>query len=109
MRTTFDGVYAIGDCVAIPTAAGEVPKAGVFAEAEGNVAASQILAELGSGVASTFDGHGYCFLEFAGGKAAKVEGDFLADPKPAVSLAEPSEEIFREKQAFVDERLAKWL
>jgi sulfide:quinone oxidoreductase len=109
MLTGFEGVWAIGDCVAIPNAVGEVPKAGVFAEAEGRVAADQILASLDKAEPSTFDGIGYCFLEFAGGRAAKVEGDFLAEPKPAVALAEPSEEIYAQKQAFVDERLTAWL
>ena len=109
MATEFEGVFAVGDCVAIPNAVGEIPKAGVFAEAQGRVAADQILASLGVAESSTFDGFGYCFLEFAGGKAAKVEGDFFAEPKPAVELAEPSEEIFAQKQAFVDERLSAWL
>ena len=109
LATGFDNVFAMGDCVAIPNAVGEVPKAGVFAEKEGLVVADQILAAIDGREASTFDGHGYCFLEFAGGRAAKVEGDFLAEPKPAVTFSEPDAETFAAKQRFVTERLEAWL
>jgi len=109
LATAFDHVYAMGDSVAIYNAVGEVPKAGVFAEAEGLVVADQILAAIDGRTPATFDGHGYCFLEFAGGRAAKVEGDFLADPKPAVVFTEPDTATFEAKQRFVDERLAAWL
>ena len=109
LATRFEGVYAMGDCVAIPNAVGEVPKAGVFAEAEGLVVAGQILASIDSREAPTFDGHGYCFLEFAGGRAAKVEGDFLAAPKPDVTFTDPDAETFEAKQRFVSERLEAWL
>lgn len=107
--TDFERVYAIGDCTSIPNAVGEIPKAGVFAEAEARVVASRILADLAGGESLAFDGHGYCFLEFAEGQAAKVEGDFFASPRPDVSLNEPNEKTFAEKQAFVAERLHNWI
>ena len=109
LMTQVERVYAIGDCAAIPNAVGEIPKAGVFAEAQGRVVAGRIAAEINGGEAPTFDGHGYCFLEFAEGKAAKVEGDFFASPRPAVSLKEPDAATFEEKQAFVTDRLRAWL
>lgn len=109
LATSFEGVYAMGDCVAIPNAVGEVPKAGVFAEAEGLIVAEQIAASEQGGAAPGFDGHGYCFLEFAGGRAAKVVGDFFADPKPDVTFTDPDEETFAAKQRFVTERLEAWL
>ena len=109
LMTEVERVYAIGDCAAIPNAVGEIPKAGVFAEAQGRVVAGRIAAEINGGQAPTFDGHGYCFLEFAQGKAAKVEGDFFASPRPDVSLKEPDSATFEEKQAFVTDRLSAWL
>ena len=109
LMTDFERVYAVGDCAAIPNAVGEIPKAGVFAEAQGRVVAGRIAADVNGGDAPTFDGHGYCFLEFAEGKAAKVQGDFFASPRPDVSLREPDSATFEEKQAFVRDRLSAWL
>ena len=37
LRTAFERVYAVGDCTHIPNAVGALPKAGVFAAAEGVV------------------------------------------------------------------------
>ena len=39
-RTRFERVYAVGDCTVVPNATGQLPKAGVFAAAEGRVAAA---------------------------------------------------------------------
>jgi sulfide:quinone oxidoreductase len=108
MQTRFDHVYAVGDCVSIPTATGELPMAGVFAAACGEVAARNVAAGLGVGEPARYDGHGYCFLELPGERVAFVEGDFYADP-PDVSLTEADEEQFRRKQAYEAERLDAWL
>lgn len=108
LGTAFEHVFAIGDCTAVANAIGEIPKAGIFAESEGRVVASRIIAEIEGREGATFDGHGYCFLEFAGGEAAKVEGDFFAEPRPDVELKGPDASIFAEKEAFVAERLEAW-
>lgn len=109
LRTSFDGVYAVGDCTLVPTAKGQLPKAGVFAAGEGEVAAANIAAELGFGQGATFEGHGFCFLELPGRQVALVEGNFLAEPAPDVRLSEASEANFARKQAFEQERLEAWL
>jgi sulfide:quinone oxidoreductase len=109
LMSEFERVYAIGDCTSIPNAVGEIPKAGVFAEAQGRVVADRIVADIDGGDGPTFDGLGYCFLEFAGGEAAKIEGDFLAEPRPDVALVGPDAGIFREKETFVSDRLDAWL
>jgi sulfide:quinone oxidoreductase len=109
LATTFDRVYAVGDCTHIPNAIGALPKAGVFAAAEGVVAARNMAADLVGGEPARFDGHGYCFLELPGERVALVEGDFLADPRPAVTLSEADHEQFLRKQAFERERLDLWL
>ena len=108
LRTRFDGVYAVGDCVSIPTTTGELPMAGVFAAACGEVAARNIAAELGIGEPDRYDGHGYCFLELPDERVAFVEGDFYADP-PDVVLTEADRDQFRRKQAYEAERLDAWL
>ncbi len=109
LATRFDGVYAIGDVTAIPLANGSpLPKAGVFAHAQGDIVAARIADTFaGREPAATFSGVGMCFLETGHGRATMVAGDFFADP-PAVSLREESEANYAAKQAFESERLAAW-
>lgn len=108
LRTSFDGVYAAGDCIRIALDTGEVPKAGLFAEAEATVAARNIAAEITGGTGATFDGKGYCFIEMGADRAAYVNGDFFAQPKPNVVISEADEKTFRDKEAFERERLDGW-
>jgi sulfide:quinone oxidoreductase len=108
MHTGRDGVYAVGDCTVIPTATAQLPHAGVFAAAQGRVAAANVAAELTGGDPARFDGHGYCFLELPGERVAFVEGDFYADP-PDVALTPADHEQFRRKQAYEVEHLDAWL
>jgi len=108
-RTRFDRVYAVGDCTLIPNVKGQLPKAGVFAAAEGRVAAKNIAADLIGSEEAIFDGHGYCFLELPGRKVAYVEGNFLAEPELDVHITEATEEQFARKQAFERELLDAWL
>lgn len=109
LETSHPGVYAIGDVTALPLASGQMlPKAGAFAQAQGEVVAARIaLTFEGGQPTATFAGDGACFLETGGGMAAMVTGGFLADP-PSVRLTEPSPEHFAAKRAFERERLAAW-
>ncbi|MDQ4068241.1 MAG: FAD-dependent oxidoreductase [Actinomycetota bacterium] len=109
LRTSFDRVYAVGDCTLVPTANAQLPKAGVFAAAQGEVAAANIAADLEGGKRAAFDGHGFCFLEFPGRRVAFVEGDFFAEPAPDVALSEADESGFARKQAYERDRLTAWL
>lgn len=109
LRTGFERVYAVGDCTHVPNAIGALPKAGVFAAAEGAVAARNAAADLVGGEGARFDGYGYCFLELPGERVAFVEGDFLAEPRPEVTLTDADHEQFLRKQAFERERLDAWL
>ena len=52
----------MGDCISVPLAKGQLPKAGVFAEAHGRVAARNIVADIQGGAGAEFDGRGYCFV-----------------------------------------------
>ena len=108
LRTEYERVYAVGDCTTVPTATAALPKAGVFADAEGVVAARNVAADLGRAEPVTYDGHGYCYLEFPGREVAVVEGDFFAEPAPQVTMSPPSREAFERKLAFERERLGAW-
>lgn len=112
-RSTFatgvDRVYAVGDCTMVPTATAQLPKAGVFAEAEGKVAAANLAADLHGGDHTSFDGHGFCFLELPGQRVAMVRGNFYAEPKPDVQLTPPDEGSHQAKQQWEQQRLADWL
>lgn len=109
LQTKHQNVYAVGDVTAIPLSNGlSLPKAGVFAQAEGEVVAARVAAALqGREPAEEFAGEGLCFLESGRGRASAVQGRFLADP-PQVELTEPSEEGFAAKRAFESDRLAAW-
>ncbi len=110
LETSFDGVYAVGDVTAIPMANKQpMPKAGVFAEGEGQVVAERIAARVaGREPSATFAGEGFCFLEVGNGEAQFVRGNFLAEPAPEVELTPPSAEALAEKDRFEQERLDAW-
>ncbi len=92
LQTRWPNVYAIGDVVSIPLALGKpLPKAGVFAHSEAKVVAKNIAQAIAGEVQDArFDGHGECFIEVGGGKAGLGGGDFYAEPKPTVTLRQPS-------------------
>jgi sulfide:quinone oxidoreductase len=104
LMTPFPDVYAVGDVVAIPMA-----KAGVFAENAAGVVADNIIARhRGETVERRYEGEGNCYLEFGGGRVAKVEANFLGGPSPTARLVGPSEELAADKKAFASERRARW-
>ncbi len=109
LETGHEGVYAIGDCTGIGLTNGMgLPKAGLFAQKEGEVVAARIAARLrGEEPTATFDGAGACFIEMGAGEASMVRGDFYADP-PAAELTQPSREQRGEKERFEAERLTAW-
>ncbi len=110
LATAYPNVYAVGDVTEVPMADGRpLPKAGVFAEAEGEVAAEQIAARFaGRAPEKTFTGEGHCYLEVGGGEAMVVRGRFLERPAPAVELVGPAPELLAEKLAFEARRLEAW-
>ncbi|HEY4691600.1 MAG TPA: FAD/NAD(P)-binding oxidoreductase [Anaerolineae bacterium] len=110
LETKFPGVYAIGDLTEIPLANGmTLPKAGVFAEGEGQIVAERIAAIFaGRPPEATFEGVGHCFMEIGGGQAQMVHGRFLAEPSPDVTITEASGKYLEEKHAFESDRLRAW-
>jgi sulfide:quinone oxidoreductase len=104
LATRYPGVYALGDCTALPMA-----KAGVFAENAAGVVAADIEAKLTGGeLERRYQGEGSCYLEFGGGEVAKVEANFLGGPAPTAQFVGPSEELAEEKREFGRTRRERW-
>lgn len=97
LKTKYANVFAIGDATAIalpgrwePDVPLNLPKAGAFAHAQGEVVAANIAAEIeGRAANAVFDGHGYCMVEIGNGAATFGAGNFYATPNPAVKLESP--------------------
>ena len=104
LMTPFPDVFAVGDLVGIPMA-----KAGVFAENAAAVVADNIIARhRGETPGRRYAGEGNCYLEFGGGRVAKVEANFLGGPAPTARLVGPSEELAADKKKFASDRRARW-
>jgi sulfide:quinone oxidoreductase len=110
LETSFADVYAIGDVTHIMLANGKpLPKAGLFAEQMGETVAERIASKFaGEEPTATFKGEGGCYLEVGGGKAMLVQGNFLAEPEPEVTLTEATTGYMEEKRSFETERLMEW-
>ncbi len=109
--TKYENVYAIGDVNQIMvTDKIAVPKAGIFAEAEGITVARNIISQIKNELKNAiFDGKGGCFLETGKGTAGYLQVDMFATPDPLTQLQSSSTEHFSEKEKFEQERLKKWL
>jgi sulfide:quinone oxidoreductase len=104
LMTRFPDVYAVGDVVGLPMA-----KAGVFAENAAGVVADDILARLrGEELGRRYEGEGNCYIEFGGGRVAKVEANFLGGPAPRAQVVGPSEALAADKATFAPTRRARW-
>jgi len=104
LATRFPNVYAIGDITSAPLA-----KAGVFAEDAAGVVAEEIAARLrAEGDVDPFEGAGICYIEFGGGRVAKVDANFLGGPSPRAVFHDASETHAREKQEFAASRRRRW-
>lgn len=116
LQTKHPRVYAVGDVTGLPLpgrfkpeAALALPKAGVFAEAEGKVVAARIAAEvLGKTPDAAFNGVGFCYLETGDMHALRADGDFFAMPAPKMTAAkEPDLTQWQDKKAWVNGWLEK--
>lgn len=111
LRTGHENVYAIGDNVQITLGIGKpLPRAGVFAHAQGQVVADTIAASVhGRPAPAGFDGHGGCFIETGEGRAGYGSGDFYADPAPRIGLRPPGRAFHLGKVVFEQDVLRRWL
>ncbi len=110
METRYQRVYALGDVVSIPLKLGKpLPKAGVFAHAEAEVVAKNVVRAItGKGRSATFDGLGECFIETGDGKAGFGKGDFYAEPVPEMKLHPPGRHWHAGKVLFEKDWLRRW-
>lgn len=110
LETKYAGVYAIGDVTGIPLAIGKpLPKAAVFAQAQAQVVAHNIVrAVTGQGESHSFQGQGSCFIEIGDGRAGFGSGNFYAEPKPQIALYPPSRLRHFGKVAYAKFWLFKW-
>ncbi|MHB1906397.1 MAG: NAD(P)/FAD-dependent oxidoreductase [Acidimicrobiales bacterium] len=111
LATTFANVYAIGDNAQIPLSIGKpLPRAGVFAHAQGVVVADNIAAGIaGRPPVGRFDGRGGCFIETGFSQAGYGSGDFFAEPSPQVEVRPPSRRMHLGKVAFEFNVMHRWL
>jgi sulfide:quinone oxidoreductase len=110
-RTTFPGVFAVGDVTSVPLAMGKpLPKAGVFAHGAAEVVAANIASEwTGHPATESYNGQGQCFLETGDGRAGLGAGNFYAEPLPQVRLHSPSRWWHWGKVLFERRWLGHWL
>ncbi len=110
LETKFARVYALGDVVGIPLTLGKpLPKAGVFAHAEAEVVAKNIVRAItGKGKPAAFDGEGECFIETGDGKAGFGKGNFYAEPVPQVKIHPPGRHWHAGKVLFEKDWLRRW-
>lgn len=104
-------VYAIGDSTSVglpgrfdPAAPPLVlPKAGVFAAAEGEAVAARIAAkDAGGAKPPPFEGRGFCYVEMGSHRAIRADGDFFAEPHPVMSARPASEDQYRDKVEWIE-------
>jgi sulfide:quinone oxidoreductase len=94
LATSHDRVFAIGDVAAVPIPGRwkpdvplMLPKAGVFAHAQGLTVARRIATEIrGTTPTATFAGHGFCMLEAGDDRAGVAFGGFFTQPSPDVRV-----------------------
>ncbi|HWC33715.1 MAG TPA: FAD-dependent oxidoreductase [Mycobacteriales bacterium] len=103
LATEFPDVFALGDCADAP-----VPRAGSFAERAARVVAERILSKLDGREVPPFDGSGTCYIEFGGGRVARVDVTMAADGMKGGPFNEPSLTIGREKEESGPVRIAHW-
>ena len=110
LETSYPNVFAIGDVTSIPLSLGKpLPKAGVFAHAQGEVVAQIIRDRLqGRKESAAFDGHGECFIEMGAGRAGFARGNFYAEPSPAVRAFRPGRHWHAAKVAFERHWWSQW-
>jgi len=100
----FRAVYALGDVTSVGT-----PKAGVFAEGQALVVASQIISRLrGTPGAVTYDGRGTCYLEFGRNLVGRINVTFPPGQAPYGDLEEPSQQLAADKADFAASRIQRW-
>ena len=102
-------LYAVGDLASVPLPGRwnpemplVLPKAGVFAAAQGEAVGARIAAAVsGEAPDATFAGRGHCYIEVGGGRAMRGDGAFFETPHPVMSARPADEAQYRDKLEWV--------
>ena len=81
----------------------------VYAERAASVVAEQILSMLDGRAVTPYDGYGACYIEFGGGRVARVEVTFMTEQGvQGGPFTPPSVELAADKEEFGRSRIARW-
>ncbi|MBA3725318.1 MAG: NAD(P)/FAD-dependent oxidoreductase [Armatimonadetes bacterium] len=103
----FENVYAIGDVSTVPLP-GEfkpgvklvMPKAGIFAQYQGEIVAYHIAA---NATDAKLAGKGFCYIELGDQHAVRGDGSFFDMPHPTMAPpAVPDRTQYEQKKAWID-------
>lgn len=101
LETSTPNVFAIGDVNVVPSGDFAIPKAGVFAAGQGTKVGEIIASRITeNGDPEPYDGVGFCYLAYSGGRSATVGGEFLANGGPQTNLSEPTVAGMKSKERF---------
>ncbi|MDP4127547.1 MAG: FAD-dependent oxidoreductase [Bacillota bacterium] len=103
LETSYPGVYAIGDATAIrlPVMGAYAPKAGVFAHAQADVVARNIvLLSRGLKPKYRYKGKGMCIMNTGFGRARYSTVHYYKKPQPFITLLRPTKLAYWAKVAF---------
>ncbi len=101
LETSASNVFAIGDVNVVPSGDFAIPKAGVFAAGQGTKVGEIIASRIkGSDEPEPYDGVGFCYMAYSGGRSATVGGEFLTDGGPQTVLTEPTVSGMKAKDRF---------
>lgn len=101
LETSTPNVFAIGDVNVVPSGEFAIPKAGVFAAGQGTKVGEIIASRIGeTSDPEPYDGVGFCYLAYSGGRSAMVGGELLANGGPQTNLTEPTVAGMKSKERF---------
>jgi len=101
LETSTANVFAIGDVNVVPSGDFAIPKAGVFAAGQGTKVGEVIASRINeTDEPDPYEGVGFCYMSYSGGRSATVGGEFLAEGGPQTILSEPTVSGMKSKDRF---------
>jgi sulfide:quinone oxidoreductase len=101
LETSTSNVFAIGDVNVVPSGDFAIPKAGVFAAGQGTKVGEVIASRINqTDEPAPYDGVGFCYMAYSGGRSATVGGEFLAGGGPQTVLSDPTVSGMKSKDRF---------
>ncbi len=101
LETSASNIFAVGDVNVVPSGEFAIPKAGIFAAGQGAKVGEVIASRINeSHEPEPYDGAGFCFMAYSGGRSATITGEFLAEGGPRSFLTEPTVSGMKRKERF---------